>query len=348
MSAPSPGSRIGVTGATGFVASAIVARLLEDGYLVRGTVRSLSKSSLVDPLRALPGASQRLELVEADLLDAASLDRAAQDLAGLIHAASPYTMDYKDAQRELVEPALTGTRNTLNAARKAGTLQRVVVTSSTAAVADAPPPRPLTEADWNETSSLERNAYYYSKVLAEREAWRFVEAEHPGFDLIAINPVSVVGPSLVPPLNTSNKILSDLLGGGYPALANLAWSFVDVRDVARAHVAALTRPDASGRYLCANLTLSMRELAQRVRRVLPGERVPTLSLDGPFGTFLTRAFSITLPKGARDFVRTNLGRPQVVDNGKIRRELGLAFTDFDQTLRDTVPDLRRWGHLKAR
>jgi dihydroflavonol-4-reductase len=338
---------VGVTGASGFVASQIVALLLERGHRVRGTVRRLDRKPLIDPLRRLPG-SERLELVEADLLDAASLERAAAGLDALVHAASPYTMEYQDAQKELVDPALHGTRSTLRACALAGSVRRVVLTSSVAAVCDEPPPRPLTEADWNQQSSLERNAYSYSKVVAERAAWSFVESERPGFDLVAINPVAVVGPSLVPPLNTSNGILSSLLGGGYPALVDLAWTFVDVRDVARAHVAALERPAAHGRYLCANLTLSMRELVERVRRVLPGERVPRLNLEGPLGRWFTSAFSLTLAKGARDFVRSSLGRRQLIDSSKLVRELGIAFTDFDVTLRDTVPDLRRWGHLRPR
>jgi len=131
-------------------------------------------------------------------------------------------------------------------------------------------------------------------------------------------------------------------------VVELSWCFVDVRDVARAHVLALENPQARGRYLCANLTLTMAELVERVRRTLPGERVPGFSLQGPLGRLVSRAFTVTLARGAADFVQANLGRRLLVSNEKIRRELGLEFLDFDLTLADTVADLRRWGHLAAR
>ena len=121
-----------------------------------------------------------------------------------------------------------------------------------AAVTDEPDSnRVLTEDDWNTRSSLERNPYYYSKTLAERGAWDFVRQRQPLFDSIAINPFLVIGPSLVPGLNTSNQVFVDLLKGTYPGIVGLTWGFVDVRDVAAAHVRAMDTPSASGRYICA-------------------------------------------------------------------------------------------------
>ena len=186
-----------VTGATGFIASRIVEQLLAAGYLVRGTVRSLKKPRDVDRLRTLPFAAERLELVEADLTHLGSFDTPAAGCGAVIHTASPYALTVNDPLTDLIGPALNGTRNVLAACAKTSTVKRVVLTSSMAAVTDEPDSaRTLTEADWNAKSSLSRNPYYYSKTLAERAAWEFVAQEKPGFDLVAINPFMVIGPSL--------------------------------------------------------------------------------------------------------------------------------------------------------
>jgi dihydroflavonol-4-reductase len=345
--APTTSSPVCVTGASGFIASQLVALLLERGYRVRGTVRSTKRKDALERILALPDAGERLELVEADLLDPPSLERAVAGCELVMHTASPYIMKYRDPQKELVDPAVKGTRDTLLACKAAGTVRRVVVTSSVAAITDEPEDRVLDEEDWNTRSSLERNAYYFSKAQAEKAAWRFVEEERPGFDLVVINPFMVIGPSLVPSLNESNKVIVDMLTGKYPGIVSLAWGFVDVRDVARAHLAAAERKEAHGRYLCANVTLSMRELAERLRRLAPGYRVPRMSLEGGIGSFLTRATTLFYPRGVRDFVRSHLGRVPRFDNGKIARELGIEFTDIDVTLRDAVEDLARWGHIPA-
>jgi len=177
-----------VTGASGFVAAHVTRELLERGYRVRGTVRSLSTPGKYGFLTSLPGAADRLELVSAELLAEGSYDSAVAGCELVIHTASPYVMNVKDPQRDLIDPAVNGTLNVLGSAKAAG-VRRVVLTSSMAAISDEPVDgKVFTEDDWNEQSSLERNPYYFSKTVAERAAWKFVEDEHPGFDLIAINP----------------------------------------------------------------------------------------------------------------------------------------------------------------
>jgi len=341
-----PDDLICVTGATGFVASQLIKQLLERGQRVRGTVRSLRKAEALAPLESLPGAKERLSLVEADLLNAASLIPAVDGCGIVMHTASPYIMSYKDPQRELVDPAVNGTRHTLGACQAVSSVRRVVLTSSMAAITDEPPDRVLTEEDWNEESSLTRNAYYYSKTMAERAAWAFMAAERPRFDLVVVNPFMVIGPSLVPPLNESNKLIADILNRRMPAILSLAWGFVDVRDVAGAHILAATKPLAKGRHVCANLTLTMAELVDHLRPIADGYKLPRLSLDNAFGRAMTRMSGVFYPKGARDFMSTHLGRVPRFDHTKIERELGLAFTDIDVTLKDTVQDLARWGHVK--
>lgn len=337
-----------VTGVTGFVASRIVEQLLARGYRVRGTVRSLEKTASLAPLRVLSGAAERLELVEADLLKEGAFDAAALGCTHVVHSASPYTMAVKDPQRDLVDPAVKGTRNVLAAAARAGTVKRVVLTSSMAAITDEPDgERVLTEADWNVKSTLDRNPYYLSKTLAEKAGWDFVANQHPGFELIAINPFLVIGPSLVPALNTSNQILADILKGAYPGLISLTWGFVDVRDVADAHLRALETPSASGRYLCAGEAISMRVLVQLMIRLgwKNGHKLPSLGLDGSFGNRVVRLLSYVQPKGVGAYLRTHVGRVPRYDNGKIQRELGVHFRPVETSVAETLTDLARWGHV---
>ncbi len=337
-----------VTGASGFIASHIVKDLLAHGYRVRGTVRDASRRDKYDYLHALPGAAERLELVSADLLAPESFAAAVAGCEYVLHTASPYVLDVKDPQRDLVEPAVNGTRAVLAACKNAGDVKRVVVTSSMAAVTDEPDSeRVLTEADWNECSSLTRNPYYYSKTLAEREAWRFQQDEAPAFDLVVINPFLVIGPSLTPSLNTSNQLFVDMLTGKYPGIMNITWGMVDVRDVARAHRLAFERESASGRYLCANTTISMRALADLLREQGYGSySLPKLGMDCSAGDLMVRLSSYFYPKGTGSYLRTHVGRTPRFDHGKIRRELDLEFTPLADSIRDTVDDLQRWGHLQ--
>src|SRR5687767_556970 len=154
-----------VTGATGFIASHVVAQLLAKDHRVRATVRSKKKAKEMALLEALPGARERLEIVEADLVAEGSFDAACVGVHAVIHTASPYVLDAEDPQRDLVDPAVKGTLNVLRAAKKTASVKRVVVTSSMAAITDEPESdHVLTEADWNEKSSLDRNPYYYSKT----------------------------------------------------------------------------------------------------------------------------------------------------------------------------------------
>jgi nucleoside-diphosphate-sugar epimerase len=345
---PSIHAPILVTGASGFVASRIVERLLEKGYAVRGTVRSLNKAREVMRLRDLPGAADRLELVEADLNTPASFDAAARGCASAMHTASPYALHVEDPTRDLVDPAVNGTRNVLAACARAATVSRVVLTSSMAAITDEPESdHVLTEKDWNTKSSLDRNPYYYSKTMAERAAWEFVEREKPPFDLVAINPFLIIGPSLVPSLNVSNQIFVDLLKGTYPGIVSLTWGFVDVRDVAEAHVRAMETPSANGRYICAGETGSMRHVVDLLRQKGwgDGRKLPSMGLDNAVGNVVVKLGSYLQPTGVGSYLRTHVGRVPRYDTSKIRRELGMQFRPVDQSVLETIDDLKRWGHI---
>jgi len=336
-----------VTGASGFIASYVICELLDNGYMVRGTVRGLTEGKNYEYLTSLTGAAERLELMQAELLTEGSYDEAIAGCEYIIHTASPYVLHVTDPQKNLVDPALKGTMNVLQACAKAGSVKKVVLTSSAAAVFDEPVSGHVyTEEDWNETSSLTRNPYYYSKTLAERSAWEYVEKEKPAFELVVINPGAVIGASLVPSLNTSNQIICNALAGNYPMIMDLSWGFVDVRDVAHAHVLAMENEKAKGRYLCTAETLYLSEVISILREAGYGNyKLPKLKLTGVVGNALAKILVSIQPKGIRTFVRTHVGRNVHYDNTKIREELGMTFRPATESIREAAEDLIRWKHV---
>jgi dihydroflavonol-4-reductase len=336
-----------VTGASGFIASHIVQQLLEGGYRVRGTVRDPEKTRREGVLIGMPGANERLELAEADLLTPDAFDDAVGGCEYVIHTASPYVIDVADPQRDLVDPAVKGTISVLQSCLKSDAVKRVVLTSSVAAITDQADGHLNTESDWNTRSSLTRNPYYYSKALAEQAAWRFMEVNDPRFDLVAINPFFAIGPSLVPGVNTSHRFFIGFTNGDVPVVMALEWPFVDVRDVAQAHILAMENPEATGRYIVAAETRSMRQVIDLLRANGWGDRyrLPSMSLDRGFGVSLNRFAARFQPADASSYMRNHLGGRMRFDNSKARRQLGIEFRDVDQTILDTMEDLERWGHL---
>ena len=336
-----------VTGASGFIASYVIRKLLDNGYTVRATVRGLTKGNKYEYLTSLPGAAERLELVQAELLTEGSYDEAIAGCEYVIHTASPYVLDVKDPQHDLVDPALKGTLNVLQACGKSGSVKKVVLTSSVAAVFDEPiSGHVYTEKDWNETSSLTRNPYFYSKTLAERSAWNYIEKENPAFELIVVNPSVAIGPSLVPSLNTSNQILRDVLAGTYPMIMSISWGFVDVRDVAHAHILAMENEKAKGRYLCTSETLSMSEVVSILREAgYNNYKLPKMKMTRRVGNAMVKILVSTQPKGLRTFIRTHVGRGVEYDNSKIRQELGISFRSVKESILEAVKDLFRWKHI---
>jgi dihydroflavonol-4-reductase len=335
-----------VSGATGFIASHAIERLLAGGHTVKGTVRDPKATDKNAHLLAMTSAKERLTLVAADLNDADPFSAHVLDVDTIMHMASPYVINVADAQRDLVDPAVNGTVSMLKAAAKSKAVKRVVLTSSVAAITDEPDGRVLTEADWNTGSSLTRNPYYYSKTLAERAAWDFMSREKPAFDLVVINPFLVVGPSHTNAINSSNQILVDIIKGQYPAILALDWGFVDVRDVADAHIAAMDHPKSEGRYITASANMDMVHLVALMKEAGFGHtKLPKLNLTGGFGTGLMKLVSYTQPQGVGSYLRTHLGRVPRFDNSKSRRDLGLNYRTPEVSIRDTLADLAKWGHI---
>ncbi|KAF1971005.1 NAD dependent epimerase/dehydratase [Bimuria novae-zelandiae CBS 107.79] len=257
-----------VTGATGFIGAHVVDELLRRGHNVRAATRSLEKGELMQMAR--PQYAAQLDIVKvSDFTASASFAEAVQGVAGIIHVASPFTYDTTNNEEELVKPAIAGVKAVLDAAATQSSVKRVVITSSFAAVLDvnrkAPPRFTYTAADWNplsyeeavakETSAVV--AYRGSKKFAEKAAWEFVEERKPAFDVVTLCPPMTFGPIAHPvqklaDLNESNAMLWNVASGKDMPVARVPF-WVDVRDLAVAHVEALLRAEAGGkRYVVAS------------------------------------------------------------------------------------------------
>jgi len=235
---------VAVTGASGYIGSWCVKYLVENGYQARGTVRSLKNPAKVQHLKDM---KEPVHLFEADLLVEGSFDACFAGCTAVFHVASPFQFQVEDAQKDLIDPAVKGTLNVLESCKRAG-VKRVILTSSAVAIVDGTEAfnpekfkdKVFSEKDWNTGSTLERDPYCLSKVLAEKAAWDFCERN--GISLTTICPNFVMGPPLSPRLDsTSINMIALLMKGVFAkdGLPNFNYGIVDVRTIADAHVLAL-------------------------------------------------------------------------------------------------------------
>ncbi|XP_058722028.1 cinnamoyl-CoA reductase CAD2 [Vicia villosa] len=278
----SVGKVVCVTGASGYIASWIVKFLLHGGYTVKATVRDPSDPKKIDHLLKLDGAKERLQLFKANLLEEGSFDSVVQGCYGVFHTASPFYHDVKDPQAELIDPALKGTLNVLKSCAKSPSLKRVVLTSSMAAVAYNGKPRTpdvVVDETWFTDPDLSRESnlwYVLSKTLAEDAAWKFVKENN--IDMVTINPAMVIGPLLQPVLNTSAAAILTLINGAqtYP---NAAFGWVNVKDVANAHILAYENASASGRHCLVERVVHHSEIVKILRELYPSLQLPEKCAD---------------------------------------------------------------------
>jgi len=313
--------RVLVTGGTGFIAGHSIVQALNADWRVRTTVRDLAREPALRTVIGSHAPLDRFEVVAADLNADAGWREAATGCTYVLHIASPFPSVSPKNDAELVQPARDGTLRVLAAAREAG-VRRVVMTSSTAAVAYGRGGReePFTEADWSdETNRSDTSGYERSKTIAERAAWTWMKEQGQALKLVTICPGAVLGPVLGPDRSASIDIIARLLDGSVPGLARFGWPLVDVRDVAALHLLAMTGPGAAGqRYLAAGDFAWMSDIAGVLRERVPllATRVPRRRLSSP----LVRA-SALVDRAVRSRLY-ELGKHRAVTAEKARRELG--------------------------
>jgi len=240
--------RVLLTGVTGYIGQHCAAELLKHGYEVVGTVRSRSKSDATKSALAKVASIDRLTFVEADLLADTGWEQAMKGCTYVLHVASPFLLAEPTDENELITPAVEGTRRVITAAQKAG-IKRLVLTSSTFAIIAGKDTGRYGPGDWSDTAA-NIGAYAKSKTLAERAAWEAVKGGN--LELTVINPGAVFGPSLGAKLEgQSVTMMTKMIEGKIPMIPDMAMGMVDVRDVARLHVAAMTASGAAGKRFIA-------------------------------------------------------------------------------------------------
>tara|TARA_B100000214_G_scaffold346364_1_gene296942 strand:+ start:82 stop:1083 length:1002 start_codon:yes stop_codon:yes gene_type:complete len=226
-----------VTGSTGFIGLHCIHQLIEKGYSVNGTLRSKSREEEVrSSLKKANLSDANLSLYECDLMSDDGWEKAIDGCDYVLHIASPFINGLPDHEDDLIKPALTGTQRILELSATNPQIKKIIITSSFAAVGDTFNGQTVfNESDWSDPNNNKISAYNKSKTLAEKSAWDFMES-NPSFKLTVINPVGVIGPMLSDDIGTSNLFVKKILDGSTPGNPGLHIGFVDVRDVARAHV----------------------------------------------------------------------------------------------------------------
>jgi nucleoside-diphosphate-sugar epimerase len=335
-----PKGTVLVTGATGFIAGHCIEELLTHGYAVRGTVRDPATADTAHLHAIAERTGGSLELVGASLDADAGWAEAAAGCTAVWHLASPNPPSAPRNSDEVVRPAVDGTLRVLRAAADAGTVRRVVLTSSIDAIRHGHgATRVFTEDDWSDVKRAD--PYPMSKVLAERAAWAFVQDR--GLELVAVHPGLVLGPLQRAQRTTSAEVIRLLLDRGMPAVPRLGFAIVDVRDVARAHLLATETAAAAGnRYIIAGEHRWMGEIAAVLAAEFGplGYRVPTARM--PHWLMWTVARFDRTIRLALGYV----GVPALVSADKAARELGWAPRPAKESIVDMAESLIRHGLVR--
>ncbi|KAK9468408.1 hypothetical protein V1512DRAFT_235199 [Lipomyces arxii] len=321
-----------LTGASGFIAAHVLKILIDRGYTVKATVRSQAKADYIK--NQYPDAKLSFSIVP-DIAASGAFDEAVKGVDYIVHTASPFHFKVTDPVKDMLDPAVKGTRSVLEAAKAyAPQVKRIVITSSFAAIVNITkgdwPGHVYTEEDWNEVTWEEAagkdasTTYRGSKTFAEKAAWDFVRDEKPNFEVTTINPPLVWGPMLhdVSPetINTSNAMVYGMINGSVKTTSTMHAGWVDVRNVAEAHVKAFETPEAAGqRYFLIGGKFYYPDVVKIIQKNFPelADKLPTIS-DEPLPPFW-------------DF-----------SNEKSRKQLGIEYLTLEQSIVDLTKQLISW------
>lgn len=340
-----------VTGATGYVAGRLIEKLLSEGITVHAAVRNpdnKEKTKYLDALaEKLPGS---IKYFKSDLLVDGSYDEAMAGCEVVYHTASPFINKVEDAQRDLIDPALKGTQNVLEGVNRTDSVKRVVVTSSCVSIyGDAKdtlnyPNQEMTEDQWNTTSTADHQPYSYSKVIAEKEAWKIAEAQDR-WRLVVVNPSFVIGPGINPHATSESfNIMKQFAKGdfkmGAPAF-NMGC--VDVRDLAVAHYEAGTREDAEGRHIASGHNSSFREIGRIIKDKYPNYPIGKGSVPKFMIWLMAPSAGIT-----RKVVARNVGYPWKANNTKSKEKLGMTYRPLNESVEEFFGSLIDAGVIEKK
>ena len=330
-----------VTGATGYIGLHCIHQLLNQGYAVNGSVRSPErKEEIFEALQKHNTPTENLNLYTFNLTEDDGWDEGMEGCDYLLHVASPIALENHD-EDFFVKPAVAGVKRAFKFAKKHN-VKKVVLTSSVAAIFDTLEEKTYyDETDWSDPDNPSISHYSKSKTLAERAAWDFVKNEGNPFELAVINPALVIGPSLSGDLGESNKAIAMVATGKMPVAVPLQFGYVDVRDVATAHVLAMQNSNSNGeRFALAEKDLWYKDVA-KVLRDNGFDKAPTFNVPVWLAKILanfSKELKITLPY---------LGRVRSVKNtSKAKDILGWNPRPAEQSIIDIAEQIKEMGLIK--
>lgn len=329
-------ARVLITGASGFVGSAVIRTALARGHRVRALVRA---SSPRDNLRDLD-----VELVEGDMRDAASMDKALSGVGILLHVAADYRLWASDPA-DIMRANLEGTRTVMQAALRRG-VERIVYTSSVATLRVQGASAPVTEsapADEQQTIGI----YKRSKVAAERLVEQMIARQ--GLPAVIVNPSTPIGPRDIKPTPTGRIIVEAALGK-IPAFVDTGLNLAHVDDVAEGHLLALERGRIGERYILGGDDVLLRDMLGEIAR-MTGRKAPTLTLPRwPLYPLAHVAQGIARLSGKEPFLTVDglkMSRYHMFfSSAKAQAELGYRARPYAEGLRDALDWFGGAGYLK--
>ena len=329
-----------VTGATGYIGLHCIHQLLNQGYAVNGSVRSPErKDEIVNALHGHNTSTEHLNLYTLNLTEDAGWDEAMEGCDFLLHVASPISLERTD-EAYFIQPAIDGVKRALSFAKKYN-IKKVVLTSSVAAIFDTLEKKDVyDESDWSDPDNPHISAYSKSKTLAEKAAWEFWKTERHPFDLAVINPALVVGASISGDIGESNKAVEMVASGKMPVAVPLMFGYVDVRDVAAAHILAMQNPASNGeRFALVEKDLWYTDVA-KILRENGFDKAPTIGIPVWLAKILAnfnKELKLTLPY---------LGRRRSIKNTKAREKLGWNPRPAEESILDIANQMKKLGMLK--
>ena len=332
-----------VTGGTGFIGLHCLQQLLDKGYKVRTTIRSESrKQEVMDAMKKHSSNCENLEFFIADLLNDDGWKEAIKGSKYVLHVASPFFLGEPENEDVFIKPAVEGTLRVLKACADAD-VQKVVLTSSFAAVGYGHPREKevYTEEDWSSVDG-EISPYAKSKTLAEKAAWEFVEnlEESKKFELTVINPVAVTGPMLTSDIGSSNDFLLKLISGSMPACPKIHMGYIDVRDVAKAHIFSMTEEKTDGeRIILSENEMFFAEVGKTLNEA-GFKKSPTKEMPN----FLVKIMSLFV--GELKTLLSALNRKGDIDKTKAKSFFNWDYISTEQSVTETAQQLQDMGLTK--
>ena len=330
-----------VTGATGYIGLHCIHQLLNQGYAVNGSVRSPErKDEIFEALKNHNTSTENLNIFTFDLNDDQGWDQGMEGCDYLLHVASPIALENHD-EDFFVKPAVAGVKRAMKFAKKHN-VKKVVLTSSVAAIFETMETKSFyDETDWSDPENPAISHYSKSKTLAEKAAWEFVETENYPFELAVINPALVIGPSLSGDLGESNKAIVMVATGKMPVAVPLQFGYVDVRDVAAAHILAMQNPASNGeRFALAEKDLWYKDVA-KVLKSNGFDKAPTFAVPVWLAKILanfSKELKLTLPY---------LGRVRSVKNtSKAKDILGWKPRPAEESIIEIAQQIKDMGLIK--